>query len=160
MKYIISFFLFFQSMNSFGQHNSIIVIKHIGISDKPIPTIVVCTKDVCNTPCIYSIVDTNKVGTLLNKIVASPNLINVLFQSLQQDDNVPSNPNQKTYMFGSFEIDYLNNKCQKEAMSFLCDRKKNVDLFKLSIKKISALEKEENTELIQALTNLVKRIEY
>lgn len=158
MKYIISFFLFFHSMSSIGQVDDIVLIKHIGESDKPIPTIIIYSKGMCSNPCVQSILALNKADIFLKKVIADTNWANVFVHALQ--DNITTKPNQKTYMFGSFEITcYQSQDCKKRKV-IIDERKKSVAFFDAILKKISERNNEKNNELIESLENLNKRIRF
>lgn len=158
MKYIISFFLFFQSMNSFGQVDDILLIKHIGESDKPLPTLIVYSKGMCDNACVQSILASNKADVFLKKIITDTNCSDIFVHALQ--DNITTAPNQKTYMFGSFEITYYQSQDCKKQSAIITDRKKSVAFFDAIIKKISERKDEKNNELIESLENLIKRISF
>jgi hypothetical protein len=158
MKQVMLYMAILSTISSYGQDNSIIAIKYIGISDKPISTIIVYSGRICCDTCMSSILDVQADSAFLKKIAVSPNSLGVLLKTFQNNTDTTANFSQNSYEFGSFEIDNINYNCKKIKARFLIDRIKSIDFFKSVIKSLK--KEEESVELIGAISNLVNRIEF
>lgn len=157
MKYFIFIFLFFHGMSSIGQVTDIVIIRHIGESDKPIPSIIIYTKGVCNNPCPQLVLALYKTDSFLKVISTDTNLINVFCHDSQ---DIKPTLKQEIYMFGSLEITcYQSRDCRKKVL-IINDRKMSLIFIDTIIKKITKENNLKNNELIAVLENLKKRIAF
>lgn len=158
MKYIISFFLFLKSMSSIGQTYDIVLIKHIGESDKPLPTLIIYSKGMCDNACVQSILALNKSDAFLKRVITGTNFTNIFRDALE--DTASIEPKEKAYIFGSFKITFYQGIDCKKQSAFILDREKGIAFFNTVAKKIRNRKSEKDNELIAPLENIIKRINY
>lgn len=162
MKFLILLSLFiFQTFNMFSQDNSLVLIKHIGSCDKPIPSVFIYLKSEKNNYIIDSILNSEKMGGFLNKIETELN-INSFFSTLLKKENDLKyvKANKSTSFFGSFEFCFYRNDNGWVKRRFILDRKYSLILFKSIVVKLNRINNSaENNKLIEIIEYLIKRIE-
>ena len=145
-------------MGSIGQTYNIVLIKHIGESDKPLPTLIIYFKDICNSKCVQSILSLNKADFFLKRVITDVDLTDIFSDVLE--DSVLIESKEKLYPFGSYKITFYQSKDCNNQSVFIRGRKKSIDFFNSVIEKVEERKSEKNNELIISLENIIKRINY
>ncbi|HEX2607524.1 MAG TPA: hypothetical protein VHK91_09105 [Flavisolibacter sp.] len=136
-----------------------IIIEHVGESDKSLPTIIIRYKVAEQGGCYNYVKASMKSNIIQDEIITDINYVEVFFHSLKPFIK-EIDTTKRGDEFGSFKIkiyqyEDCNNKCE-----VLLDRNTSIKFFYILIKNIKEKNQGNDQELLKALENLIRRINY
>lgn len=158
MKYLILFILFFTVIPCLGQTYDVVFVKHIGETDKPIPSLIVFNENKYNKKFIKSLIKSID-GESLKIIATDSNFIDILFN--KRKELIQLENQNKMYPFGSFRFTFYSS-MEGKSITYGILGDENSRYFFNSVLELMMKEKskKKNNELISELINIVKRISY
>jgi hypothetical protein len=142
-------------MNCIAQVDDIVLIKHIGASDKPIPTIIIYPKNVDDSVCLKSVLTASDSDAYNKKILTDANWASVFVDALKEVNM--QKVGKDAVMLDLFEITcYQSKNCKKKSV--ILDRRESLNFFESIIKVIRKAENNKNTNLFESLEYLIRRI--
>ena len=152
MKILLSLYIYLYSLNCHGQAGQMIILTHIGESDKPIPTIVAYTKNGLSAKLKDSIFNIANRG-FMEKIVIDSNDFKSMFNKTKHLNS--TKPDKVLYELGAFQINFYDDNCSTHQF-FIYQKEESISFFLKVIETI----KEESGTLTIALQRLRKRLDF